>query len=175
MADQEEEDLKMASRQSMQQHESPEPKRSKPRENSGVGGEAPQTEESPEVAKRRIQRELMAAAAEKRMAAAKSAAATALKNVESSKDVKFEEKRMAGVKSVAATAVKNVESVKDVKIRGLDGDNKGKSVNLDKIECTSGISDTSLSVLEADELFLMIFGNRVSKDVLAQWTNQGIR
>ncbi|KAI3460490.1 hypothetical protein Pfo_017153 [Paulownia fortunei] len=175
MVDQEDEDLKMALRQSMQQHESPEPKRSKPWENSGVGGDAPKPDESPEVKNRRIQRELMAAAAEKRMAAAKSAAATAMKNVESAKDVKIAEKRMAEVKSAAAMALKNVEIVKDVKIRGLEGDSKGKGVNLERVEGRSGISDTSLSVLEADELFLMIFGNRVSKDVLAQWSNQGIR
>ncbi|KAK4387386.1 Ubiquitin carboxyl-terminal hydrolase MINDY-3 [Sesamum angolense] len=98
MANQEDEDLKAALRQSMQQHESPEPKRSKPRENSGVGGGAPQPEESPEVRSRRIQRELMAAAAEKRLAAAKSAAATAAENVESGRDVRIE-KQMAEVKA----------------------------------------------------------------------------
>ncbi|KAK6131057.1 hypothetical protein DH2020_035201 [Rehmannia glutinosa] len=175
MADQEDEELKMASRQSTPQHESPEPKRSKPLENSGVGGEASHPEESPEVRNRLLQRELMAAAAERRMSAAKSAAAAAAKNVESAKDAKIAEKRTAEVKTAAATAVKNMESVKDVNIKGLEGDSKGKGVNLEKVEGKSGISDTSLSVLEADELFLMIFGNRVSKDVLAQWSNQGIR
>ncbi|KAL0323264.1 UNVERIFIED_CONTAM: Ubiquitin carboxyl-terminal hydrolase MINDY-3 [Sesamum angustifolium] len=139
MANQEDEDLKAALRQSMQQHESPEPKRSKPRENSGVGG-APQPEESPEVRSRRIQRELMAAAAEKRLAAAKSAAATAAECGE------------------------------------WEGcDSKGKGVNLEKVDGRSRISGTSISVLEAEKLFFMIFGNRVSKDVLAQWSNQGIR
>ncbi|KAL2241901.1 UNVERIFIED_CONTAM: hypothetical protein Sindi_0308100 [Sesamum indicum] len=171
MANQEDEDLKMALRQSMQQHESPEPKRSKPRENSGAGGGAPQPEESPEVRSRRIQRELMAAAAEKRLAAAKSAAATAAENVESGRDVRIE-KQMTEVKSAA---VKNVEGVKDVKIGGLEGDSKGKGVNLEKVEGRSSISGTSISVLEAEKLFFMIFGNRVSKDVLAQWSNQGIR
>ncbi|KAL8459315.1 hypothetical protein ACS0TY_035844 [Phlomoides rotata] len=157
MADQEVEDIKMALRDSTQQHESPEPKRSKPGENSVTGGEVPHPEESPEVAQRRRQRELMAAAAEKRMAAAQSAAATAAK------------------RGVASMAVKNVEIVNDVEIRGLESGSKDKGVNLEKVECKGGISDTTLSVLEADELFLMIFGNRVSKDVLAQWTNQGIR
>ncbi|KAL0432281.1 UNVERIFIED_CONTAM: hypothetical protein Slati_2562400 [Sesamum latifolium] len=171
MANQEDEDLKAALRQSMQQHESPEPKRSKPRENSGVGGGAPQPEESPEVRTRRIQRELMAAAAEKRLAAAKSAAATAAENVESGRDVRIE-KQMAEVKSAA---VKNVEGVKDVKIEGLEGDSKGKGVNVENVEGRSRISGTSISVLEAEKLFFMIFGNRVSKDVLAQWSNQGIR
>ncbi|KAH6835215.1 ubiquitin interaction motif-containing protein [Perilla frutescens var. hirtella] len=176
MVDQEDEDMKMAVRQDNQQHESPEPKRSKPRENSSAGGEALQPEESPEAAQRRTQRELMAAAAEKRMAAAKTTSATAVKSVGSGKDVKFEEKRLVEGKSVAVTAVTNVESARDAKVQGLEGNSRGiGGVSVEKIECASGIADTSLSVLEADELFLMIFGNRVTRDVLAQWTNQGIR
>ncbi|GFP80192.1 protein fam188b [Phtheirospermum japonicum] len=169
MADQEDEDMKTGLRQSTPQHESPEPKRSKPWENSGVGGEAAQPDESPEVRNRCVQREIMAAAAEKRMAAA------AVKNVLTAKDVKIAEKRPAGIEVAATPAAKSAESVKDVKIRGLEGDRKGKGANLENVEGGSGISDTSLSVLEADELFLMIFGNMVSKDILAQWSNQGIR
>ncbi|KAG8389811.1 hypothetical protein BUALT_Bualt01G0017300 [Buddleja alternifolia] len=158
---------------SNQQHESPEPKRSKPRENFGAGGEAASLEESPEVKNRRMQRELMAAAAEKRMAASRSAVAAAqVKNVGSVKDVEMAEKTKGAAKSAPGIAVENVGSVK---VGGLEGDSKGKGVNLEKVESKSGISGTALSVLEADELFLMIFGNRVSKDVLAQWSNQGIR
>ncbi|KAG8378121.1 hypothetical protein BUALT_Bualt08G0105200 [Buddleja alternifolia] len=127
MADHEEEELQMALRLSMQPHDSPEP------ENFSAGGEAPQ----PEVKNRPTQRELMAAAAEKRL-----------------------------------TAVKDVESVK---ITGLEGESKGKGVSLDKGEGKSGSLGTPLSVAEADQLFVMIFGTGVSKDVLAQWCNQGIR
>ncbi|EYU36851.1 hypothetical protein MIMGU_mgv1a002713mg [Erythranthe guttata] len=170
MASQEDQDLKMALRESMQQHESPEPKRSKPWENSATGVEP---EEPLEVRNRRTQRELMAAAAEKRMASTRSYAPPATKNVEIGKNVQIADMCMEEVKSPVATAVKTVESVD---IRGLEGDIKGKGVNFEQIGGISGrISDTSLSVLEADELFLMIFGNRVSKDVLAQWSNQGIR
>ncbi|KAL2503690.1 ubiquitin interaction motif-containing protein [Abeliophyllum distichum] len=143
MMDQEEEDLKIALRMSMQQHESPEPKRSKPGDDSG---EVP--EESPEMKNRRLQRELMAAAAEKRMAAAKSSVASDLKSV---------------------------ESVKEVKISVSGEVEKGKSVNLEKCKDKSGNLGTELSSAEAHHLFLMIFGNEVSKDVLAQWSNQGIR
>ncbi|XP_075509450.1 uncharacterized protein LOC142545903 [Primulina tabacum] len=153
MADQEEEDLKMALRLSMQQNESPEPKRSKPMENTPVGSEAAPSEESPEVKNRRLQRELMAAAAEKRMAAAKNAA----------------EKQMA------TSAVKNVGKVKDVEIRGLEAEKKGKGINLEKAEVKTESLGALLSGDEANKLFSMIFGNRVSKDVLAQWSNQGIR
>lgn len=151
MADQEEEDLKMALKLSMQQNESPEPKRSKPMDNTPVGSEAAPSEESPEVKNRRLQRELMAAAAEKRMAAAKNAA----------------EKQV--------TAAKNVEKVKNVEIRGLEAEKKGKGINLEKAELKSESLGAILSGDEADKLFSMIFGNRVSKDVLAQWSNQGIR
>ncbi|KAL6504482.1 hypothetical protein OROGR_026405 [Orobanche gracilis] len=174
MADQEEEDLNMGSRQSMPQHESPEPKRSKPWENSGAGGGVPQPEGSPVVRDRRIQRELMAAAAERRMKAPKSAGALAGKSVDSAKGVEIAEKRMDGIETADMTAGKNAESVRDVIMSSLEGDDKGKGV-LENIEGGSGIFDVSLSILEADELFLMIFGNRVSRDVLAQWTNQGIR
>lgn len=166
MADQEDEDLKMAIRLSQQQHESPEPKRSKPGDSSGVGGDAQQPEESPEAKNRRIQRELMAAAAERRIAAAKSSAAAALKNVESAKDAV----------SAAMTTVKNVENLNDVQIGGLEGDNKGKGVvSMEKVEDGSVLSGTSVSIMEADKLFWLIFSNGVGKDVLAQWCNQGIR
>ncbi|KAK6131499.1 hypothetical protein DH2020_034761 [Rehmannia glutinosa] len=140
MADQEEEDLKMALKLSMQHQESPEPKRSKSREESGIEGDAPPPEESPDVKNRRTQRELMAAAAEKRMA-----------------------------------AIKSVESVKDVESRGLEDEGKSERVSLAKGAGKSGTCGVELSELEASQLFLMIFGERVSKDVLAQWSNQGIR
>ncbi|PIN21216.1 hypothetical protein CDL12_06088 [Handroanthus impetiginosus] len=151
MTDQEEEDLKMALRLSMQQHESPEPKRSKSKENSGAEGEAQPPEESPEMKNRLMQRELMAAAAEKRMASAKSAA---LKSVEGTKDVKIP---------------------KDVKSKGAEDRGEGKGASLEKGEGKSGVLGMELSLVEANKLFLMIFGEGVSKDVLTQWCNQGVR
>ncbi|XP_051149952.1 uncharacterized protein LOC127264455 [Andrographis paniculata] len=162
MADQEDGDLKMESRQSMQQHESPEPKRSKPRENSGTVREG----ESPEARNRRLQRELMAAAAEKRMEAAKVSAAAAVKSVEIGKDVKMAE---VETKSEPTVTGKNVESFSEVKIWTSESSHGGK------VEDRTDMSETSLSISEGDELFLLIFGNTVSKEVLAQWCNQGIR
>lgn len=131
MADQEEEDLRAALRMSMQQHSPPEPKRSKPRD-SPVGPPTSSSEESPEVKSRRLQRELMAAAAEKRMLASKSyseAVGSSSKSVKKGKD----------------------SSVKD--------ENLGKE----------------LLETEANQLFSMVFGDEVSKEILAQWSNQGIR
>ncbi|KAI9078625.1 hypothetical protein K1719_039374 [Acacia pycnantha] len=78
MADHEEEDFQMAIRMSMQ-HSPPEPKRSKPRDTAISGVVLGSPEESPEAKSRRSQRELMAAAAEKRMMAAKSASSPIVK------------------------------------------------------------------------------------------------
>ena len=132
MADQqEEEDLRMALRMSMQ-NSPPEPKRSKPRE-AAVSPAKTTPEES-----RRLQRELMAAAAEKRMlAAAKSAPS-------SSAPSKNEQSGDLGMK---------------------EAEIKAKEVNL----------GNQLSEEEAYQLFSMLFGSGVSKDILAQWSNQGLR
>ncbi|CAA0810010.1 ubiquitin interaction motif-containing protein [Striga hermonthica] len=74
MVDQEADDLKMALKLSMQDRESPELKKGESREGFvGAEGVAPPVEEElTEVESRRRQRELMAAAAEKRMAEVKS-------------------------------------------------------------------------------------------------------
>uniref|UniRef100_A0A5B6ZUI3 ubiquitinyl hydrolase 1 n=1 Tax=Davidia involucrata TaxID=16924 RepID=A0A5B6ZUI3_DAVIN len=149
MADQEDEDYLMALRMSMQ-HEPPEPKRSKPRENAVPVGSS---EESQEVKTRRLQRELMADAAEKRMMAAKSAAAAA--DAGSASKV--------GMSVVGAKEEKSGGAGAEG-LKGVD-DCKGKNVNLGE----------ELSPAEASQLFSMVFGCEVTKDVLAQWSNQGIR
>ncbi|KAG9153121.1 hypothetical protein Leryth_012381 [Lithospermum erythrorhizon] len=130
MADQEDEELKMALRLSMQ-HDPPEPKRSKPGEDSGGGGG---DEAAEELRIRRKQRELMAAAAEKRM-----------------------------------NFVKKGE--KDVNLGSIGG----KNVNLVKGEGQNVNLGMELSEKEAHQLFSMIFGDGVTMDILAQWSNQGIR
>lgn len=159
MADQEDEDLKMALRMSMQT-EPPEPKRSKPGENSPAGG-GEEPEESQEMRNRRMQRELMAAAAEKRMMAAKNAAKAAPTMPATAVVAKMEksggeERRCGG--GVAA-----------------EGVSKGKNIGLVKWENRMGNLGKELSLVEAQQLFLMIFGRDVTKDILAQWSNQGIR
>ncbi|KAL3592549.1 hypothetical protein D5086_011189 [Populus alba] len=109
MADQEEEDLRMALRMSMQ-NSPPEPKRSKPRD-AGAPVASPED-------LRRMKRELMAAAAEKRL-------------LETRVDSPSPSQR--------------------------------------------GVRGKELSSEEANELFSMVFGSCVSNDILAQWSNQGIR
>ncbi|KAF6163397.1 hypothetical protein GIB67_029246 [Kingdonia uniflora] len=128
MADRDEDDLRMALRMSL--NSPPEPKRSKPREFV--------VEESEEAKDRRLQRELMAAAAEKRMVLARDAAV-------------------------------KVERVVEVK--------SGSS----KVSVTKGKEGKYLSVGEelaetdAKQLFSMVFGDGVTREILAQWSNQGIR
>ncbi|XP_065880911.1 uncharacterized protein [Euphorbia lathyris] len=129
MADQEEEDLRMALRMSMQ-NSPPEPKRSKPRDSVG----APMV--SPEDS-RRLQRELMAAAAEKRLHAFKVASPSKPIDKSPGKTADFGREKDIGAKE--------------------------------------GTLGKALSNEEANQLFSMVFGGVVSKDILAQWSNQGIR
>ncbi|ESW15525.1 hypothetical protein PHAVU_007G079400 [Phaseolus vulgaris] len=127
----EDEDLQMAIRMSMQRA-TPETKRSKPQD-AAAGAVSESPEDSPESKTRR--RELMAAAAEKRIAAAVRVLPSSLPPGKKSGELgRREEFRL-------------------------------KSVNLSK----------ELSPEEANQLFAMVFGTEVSKGILAQWSNQGIR
>ncbi|KAJ4917298.1 ubiquitin interaction motif-containing protein [Raphanus sativus] len=122
------EDLELALKMSMQSNP-PEPKRSKPIEETGSG-----SGESPEAKTRRLQRELMAAAAEKRM-------------------MSFPPPAQPKPRPLASSPVTTV-----AKEMG-SGDGGG----------------LELSPEESNQLFTMLFGNEVSRSILAQWTNQGIR
>ncbi|XP_004496476.1 uncharacterized protein [Cicer arietinum] len=135
MADRgEDEDLQMAIRMSM----TPEPKRNKQRDEvTGVVSGSP--EESPEFKTRR--RELMAAAAEKRMA--------------------------------TVVRVSPSPSTPVVAKVGKKGGEIGKRDEV--IPFRREESSNALSMEEANKLFVMVFGSEVSKDILAQWCNQGIR
>ncbi|AAF63118.1 Unknown protein [Arabidopsis thaliana] len=136
MADhQEDEDLKLALKMSMQ-YNPPEPKRSKPIEEEETGSGSQSGGESPEAKSRRLQRELMAAAAEKRM-----------------------------VLFPKSPSPVNKARVLPISVVGGDKDE----------EVVGSCLGKELSVEESDQLFSIVFGNEVSKSVLAQWTNQGIR
>lgn len=147
MADQEEEDLKMALRMSMQ-HSPPEPKRSKPRDGAGETTVVSQED------CRRLQRELMAAAAEKRMMEAKKESPASISPVSSSKIVKSDQH----VSNSPVSSSKAVGSSQKV-----SGESDAKS------------HEANLGIEEANQLFSMMFGSGVSKAILAQWSNQGIR
>lgn len=137
MADQEGENKKMAL--SMQQNESPEPKRSKQMD-AADASEVMVASGQDFLATNNmlLQRELVAAAAEKQTVTANS-------------------------------VVKNVETSES------EVDRKGKSVQLEESEAKSESPGMMLSVEDAKKIFLMTFGNGVTKDVLSQWSNQGIR
>ncbi|KAM0028468.1 putative EF-hand domain pair, deubiquitinating enzyme MINDY-3/4 domain-containing protein [Helianthus debilis subsp. tardiflorus] len=106
-------------------------------------------EESPEVKNRRLQRELMAAAAEKRMAASAAVA-------------------KSGGSSSSGNVAKSVYL----------GGSEVKSEKVDECEPMVKEEKSSreeLALEQAHQLFSMVFGNEVSKGILAQWSNQGIR
>lgn len=155
MEDHEEDDLQKALRLSMQ-HEPPEPKRSKALDD----GDVVAMDESPEVKNRRLQRELMAAAAEKRMAAMVTSSASGGGGV---------------VKSVSSSPVlaKKVEKVK--KVEKEKEKEKEESVVVPVVVMEENSVGDELSMEEAHQLFSMVFGNDVSKGILSQWSNQGIR
>lgn len=138
----------MALRMSLQ-GSPPEAKRSKPRDSA---------EESEEARNRRLQRELLASAAEKRMKAAENRSATPPLLVSATEEVP-----KMSVNSAGASASRTEAAFELPDRRAEVG---GRMVFDTGVE---------LSPLETDHLFSMIFGNNASKNILAQWCNQGIR
>lgn len=157
MADREEDDLQMALRMSLQ-GSPPDAKRSKARES---------VEESPETRSRRVQRELMAAAAEKRIRASADKIASPAK-------LKVDTWRAQESKGKEAEDSASREAISDDKIVEVE-----KVDNLEKLQKERMDVDLDLGEELAppvvDQLFSMVFGSHVSRDILAQWTNQGIR
>ncbi|KAM7259609.1 hypothetical protein ACFE04_015350 [Oxalis oulophora] len=102
----------------------------------------------PPVDRRRLQRELMAAAAEKRMLFSKPPT------------------RIAAVTSSPVKRGGSADSLDKKTETGVRAVNV-RSVNGNVVE--------ELSAEESERLFMMVFGSDVSRDVLNQWTNQGIR
>ncbi|CAN6248585.1 unnamed protein product [Urochloa humidicola] len=155
MADREEdEELQMALRMSLQGSPpaQPEPKRSKPPQSP--------VPESPEAEARRKQRELMAAAAEKRLRAAASPSPF---SVAPSSPPPPEP---APVEPAPAP-----EAAKEEKAE-LEPEPAG--VSMEEAE-EAEVEGEELPPDVAEKLWTMVFGGGVSKAVLAQWSNQGIR
>ncbi|KAG2566196.1 ubiquitin carboxyl-terminal hydrolase MINDY-3-like [Panicum virgatum] len=162
MADREEdEELQMALRMSLQgsppAQPEPEPKRSKP---------PPPAAESPEAEARRKQRELMAAAAEKRLRAAGSPAAVSV--ARSPPTPPPPQPQLAVVEPPPAP-----EAAKEEKV---EPEPTGVSMEEPKeVEVEGEEEGEELPPDVAEKLWAMVFGEGVSKAVLAQWSNQGIR
>lgn len=147
MADHDDEELRMALQMSLQPP--PEAKRSKPRENAGTGASMEVSEDNA----RRLQRELRASAAEKRMQSAQTPRVQTL-----SPNIHMQEGTgMAEVKERPFTVDKlSPQQVYRGK-RSIDDETQG------------------LSVQQSEQLYSMVFGPQVTKDVLSQWCNQGFR
>lgn len=166
MADHDEDELQMALRMSLQQP-APEPKRSKPRENANANVNADvntnanadaggSSSETPEAINRRLQREVLAAAAEKRMVAQMSAKA---QNSAVSNPPPPQGFGSPDVKEKPVPAKKPLPPPQQVSRGKRTLDDEGQS----------------LSTQESEQLYKMVFGNLVSKDILSQWCNQGFR
>lgn len=154
MADREDEDLQMALRMSIQESP-PEAKRSKAVESA---------EESPEAGSRRVQRELMAAAAEKRIRAAGNRIAI---SSPAKSRVEVGTRKAAGSRDEEAR----------VKEEAVVGPQKMEVDKIEKVEKERRDLEfgEELAPEVVDQLFSMVFGSGVSKQILAQWSNQGIR
>uniref|UniRef100_A0A7N0UAD3 ubiquitinyl hydrolase 1 n=2 Tax=Kalanchoe fedtschenkoi TaxID=63787 RepID=A0A7N0UAD3_KALFE len=166
MAGHDDEELRMAFRMSMQEQKTPEPKRSKPWEKGGGASAAGLDEKSLEEENRRLKRDLMAAAAEKRMMlAARKSLAPSLSPLKGEESAGLRNEVVAEKKSVALIVDHVVEKKGDVGVGKVALTSEGKDVNLGE----------QLPMEKANQLFTMVFGESVSKGILAQWTNQGIR
>ncbi|KAL6650629.1 hypothetical protein ACP70R_009554 [Stipagrostis hirtigluma subsp. patula] len=160
MGDREEdEELQMALRMSLQGSPpaQPEPKRSKP--------PPPPAAESPEAEARRKQRELMAAAAEKRLRAAASPAV-----VRPAPTLP----QPAAVEPAPAPEASKEEEKAEGEPAGMCMEEAKEEVREVGVE-EEGEEGEELPPDVAEKLWLMVFGGGVSKAVLAQWSNQGIR
>ncbi|KAF0913873.1 hypothetical protein E2562_024948 [Oryza meyeriana var. granulata] len=152
----EEEELQMALRMSLQGSppaQQPEPKRSKP---PPPAGEEPL---DPEAEARRKQRELRAAAAEKRLRAVVGSPPAAAV-------VAVAQRRPPHQPAEAAPAP---EVAKEVEVKADPGPS---GVSMEEAEEEKG---ERLPPDVAEKLWVMVFGKKLEKEVLAQWSNQGIR
>ncbi|KAJ3675137.1 hypothetical protein LUZ60_004179 [Juncus effusus] len=150
----EEEELQMALRMSLQSSP-PGAKRSKPRDLTAPSSSA--GVESDEARNRRLQRELMAAAAEKRIRALTKGKGT--------------EEEVAVVEQERESEISD-ETMREVEVE----EEKGEMKVIELVaEMPLPELGEEMPLLSVEELFVMIFGEGVSRAVLAQWCNQGIR
>lgn len=160
---QDEEDLQMALLMSLQNAPS-EAKRSKPPEDA---------EESPEARGRRLRREVMAAAAERRMATSRSGGPGESRPGTNAVAVP-EASVSAAVESPRAEDRVDGQSVGGAGLACLRTKTAGKT-DPKVVAETRRVDVGELSLEDANRLFFMLFGGAVSKSILLQWINQGIR
>eukprot|EP00249_Psilotum_nudum_P014067 c24646_g1_i1 orf=494-2491(+) len=173
MGEPDDEELQRAFLMSLQP--APDAKRSKPGDNIGTPfatttGVVPG--ESSDARDRRMQRELRAAAAERRMLANKELCSSSL----------FEQQALSPEKCsrIPQTMFPPHASSKPSSSGKVSGSERHGNPRDDGDRGTRGrrkVSDIGeqLPFHVADQLFTLVFGSNVSKDVLAQWCNQGFR
>lgn len=152
----------------------PNAKRSKA---SSESGEAPAGEMTAEKSEAVRQRELRAAAAERRMKAMQKDVNVALVGASSP----------AATSPVAAVAVQKVEPIAVQPVRSADKEKAsaavgGGSANEGSASATSTAAATrqepgsrKLTSAEAERLYRIVFGSGASPEVLNQWSRQGFR
>ncbi|CAM6105339.1 unnamed protein product [Calypogeia fissa] len=174
MGEHDDEELQRAFRMSLQPI--PDAKRSKPRDNASLSSPPPATQPSPsetaDARNRRLQRELLAAAAEQRRT--KTAAwggslsgAMDAPVPSSSLEVVSDSRSPSGV----AAPVQDRVSGSSLQI------SSGREVGEKIVRGKRRVDDDRqyLPYRLAEQLYTMVFGTNFSKDVLAQWCNQGFR
>ncbi|CAL5032163.1 unnamed protein product [Urochloa decumbens] len=165
MADREEdEELQMALRMSLQGSPpaQPEPKRSKPPQSPAA--------ESPEAEARRKQRELMAAAAEKRLRAAASPGPF---SVAPSSPPPPQPEPAPVEPAPAPEAAREETAEPELEPTGVHMEEAKEPEVEEEVEEEEEGEELPPDV--AEKLWAMVFGGGVSKAILAQWSNQGIR
>lgn len=146
MGEHDDEELKLAFRMSLQP--APDAKRSKPRDIT----------ESPEAMDRRLQRELRAAAAEQRRV-------SALGALDPSSSVQVD---------VPLTKLRTPTKLTD-RSEGLAPLRDATSEKTNRGKRRVEDERQQLPLRLAEQLYLLVFGTKVSKDVLCQWCHQGFR
>uniref|UniRef100_A0A0D6QZU1 ubiquitinyl hydrolase 1 n=1 Tax=Araucaria cunninghamii TaxID=56994 RepID=A0A0D6QZU1_ARACU len=150
MADHDDEELKMALQMSLQPP--PEAKRSKPLENAGTSD----SNEAPDARARRLQREQLADAAEKRML--------------------FAQMNKAGNAAPSLVRVQQAVTApaSPAKERPPPAERPSQPLP-QQVKRSVERESQSLSSGQAEELYHMVFGRTVTKDILSQWCKQGFR
>jgi hypothetical protein len=156
MGEHDDEELQRAFRMSLQP--APDAKRSKPRDVAAAG-----STESPEALDRRVQRELRAAAAEQRRLSALGTTTPGTHDPSSSS--------LSLENTLAASPIPKLpdrsEGLNPLRDTAAEKTNRGKRRVEDERQ--------QLPLRTVEQLYTLVFGTKVSKDVLSQWCHQGFR
>lgn len=170
MGEHDDEELQRAFRMSLQP--APDAKRSKPRDVAAAG-----STESPEALDRRVQRELRAAAAEQRRLSAlgttipgthdPSSSSLSLENSLAASPIASARHRLVEPRVATTKLPDRSEGLNPLRDTAAEKTNRGKRRVEDERQ--------QLPLRTVEQLYTLVFGTKVSKDVLSQWCHQGFR